>query len=102
MIVLLLPGWLLRLPCALHWLVLPHTDLYRLVLPRFACHLQHEQQLLRMLDEVRQGGFGLETQQLLRKLARELPMVDGILPTKLYPTNAGVSDVPWGCCSCAD
>jgi hypothetical protein len=58
-----------------------------------AAALQNEPQLLRMLDEVRQGLFSNQTQQILAGLKRPLAVDDGIEPTELFPKNELVSCV---------
>jgi hypothetical protein len=81
LLLLLLPLLLLLLPLLL--LLLPLLLLLLL--------LQSEPQLLKMLDEVRHGIWSQQTQQLLRYLARDLAMTDGIQPTELFATNKEVS-----------
>jgi hypothetical protein len=58
-----------------------------------AAALQNEPQLLQMLDEVQQGLFTLQTQQILIGLQRPLDVRDGIEPTQLYPKNKLVRHV---------
>jgi len=54
---------------------------------------QRDASLLRLLSEVRFNCASAETLDLLRRLGRELPVDEGILPTRLYPTNAAADRV---------
>jgi hypothetical protein len=62
----------------------------KITVDALAVTFQNEQQLLAMLDEVRQGLFSQQTRHILAGLQRPLAVDDGIKPTELFPTNEQV------------